>query len=156
MPIRIKHVTGLHGLGSGIPFPNQPLIDCRSVEPLARWLREVVAPIFAATFSSPLTAVRTGLGYECRNRNQEETGKISAHAIGLALDIFGFELANGKIVSVGSKNNPVSEAALRTIRIAGCGWFTTILGPGSDAAHANHLHVDVLQHGSDSRYRICE
>jgi hypothetical protein len=156
MPIRIKHLTARYGLGSGIQFPNQPLIDCRLAEPLARWLGEVVAPVFAANFSSPLTAVRTGPGYECRNRNHEETGKISAHAIGLALDIFGFELANGQIVSVESKNDPVSEAVLRTIRIAGCGWFTTILGPGSDAAHANHLHVDVLQHGSDNRYRICE
>ena len=156
MPIRIKHVTSRYGLGSAIQFPNQPLINCRLAEPLARWLGEVVAPIFEANFSSPLTAVRTGPGYECRNRNHEATGKISAHAIGLALDITGFELANGQILSVGSQTDPVSEAVLRTIRTAGCGWFTTILGPGSDAAHANHLHVDIQQHGSDNSFRICE
>ena len=155
-PIRIKHVTSRYGLGSAIQFPNQPLINCRLAEPLARWLGEVVAPIFEANFSSPLTAVRTGPGYECRNRNHEATGKTSAHAIGLALDIFGFELANGQIVLVGSSSDPVSEAVLRTIRTAGCGWFTTILGPGSDAAHANHLHVDIQQHGTNNRYRICE
>lgn len=155
-PVRLKHVTGHYGLGSAIQFPNQPLIDCRLAEPLARWLGEVVAPIFAANFSSPLRAVRTGPGYVCRYRNREATGKISAHAMGLALDISAFELANGQTVSVGSGNDPVSEAVLRTIRTAGCGWFTTILGPGSDAAHANHLHVDVQQHGSDNRLRICE
>ena len=148
MPIRIKQVTGRYGLGSAIQFPNQPLIDCRLAEPLARWVGEVVAPVFAANFSSPLTAVQTGPGYECRNRNHEATGKTSAHAIGLALDIFGFELANGQIVSVESGSDPVSEAVLRTIRSAGCGWFTTILGPGSDAAHANHLHSDIQRHGS--------
>ena len=156
MPIRIKQVTGHYGLGSAIQFPNQPLIDCRLAEPLARWVGEVVGPVFAANFPSPLTAVQTGPGYECRNRNHEATGKISAHAIGLALDIFGFELANGQIVSVGSSSDPVSKAVLRTIRTAGCGWFTTILGPGSDAAHANHLHVDIQQHGTNNRYRICE
>ena len=156
MPIRIKQVTGRYGRGSAIQFPNQPLIDCRLAEPLARWVGEVVAPVFAANFSSPLTAVQTGPGYECRNRNHEATGKTSAHAIGLALDIIGFELANGQIVSVGSSSDPVSEAVLRTIRSAGCGWFMTILGPGSDAAHANHLHVDIQQHGTNNRYRICE
>jgi hypothetical protein len=96
MPIRIKQVAGRYGLGSAIQFPNQPLIDWRLADPLARWLGEVAAPIFAANFSSPLTVVRTGLGYECRNRNHEATDKIIAHAIGLALDIFGFELANGQ------------------------------------------------------------
>jgi hypothetical protein len=157
LPIRIKHVTGRYGrLGSAIQFPNQPLIDCRLAEPLARWTGEVVAPVFAASFSSPLTAVRTGPGYECRNRNHETTGKLSAHAIGLALDISGFELANGQIISFQSGNDPVADAVLRTIRTAGCGWFMTILGPGSDAAHANHLHLDIQRHGSEGRYRICE
>ncbi len=156
MPIRIKQVIGRYSRGSAIQFPNQPLIDCRLAEPLARWVGEVVAPVFAANFSSPLTAVQTGPGYECRNRNHEATGKTSAHAIGLALDISSFELANGQIVSVGSSSDTVSEAVLRTIRTAGCGWFTTILGPGSDAEHANHLHVDIQQHGTNNRYRICE
>lgn len=156
MPIRIKHVTGRYGLGSVIQFPNQPLIDCRLAEPLARWVGEVVAPVIAANFSSPLKAVRTGPGYECRNRNYETTGTLSAHAIGLALDISGFELANGQTVSVRPGDDPVSEAVLRTIRTAGCGWFTTVLGPGSDAAHANHLHLDIQHHGSGERYRICE
>jgi len=49
-----------------------------------RRLGEVVAPIFAANFSSSLTAIQTGLGYECRNRNHEATGKTSAHWAGLA------------------------------------------------------------------------
>jgi hypothetical protein len=30
------------------------------------------------------------------------------------------------------------------------------LGPGSNAAHAEHMHVDILQHGSSDRYRICQ
>ena len=123
---------------------------------MARWVGEVVAPLIAANFSSPLKAVRTGPGYECRNRNHETTGTLSAHAIGLALDISGFELANGQTVSVRPGDDPVSEAVLRTIRTAGCGWFTTVLGPGSDAAHANHLHLDIQHHGSGERYRICE
>ncbi len=106
IPIRMKRITGRYGLGSAIQFPNQPLIDCRLAEPLARWIGEVVAPVFAANFTSPLRAIRTGPGYECRNRTHEATGTLSAHAIGLALDISGFELANGQIISFQSGNDP--------------------------------------------------
>jgi hypothetical protein len=155
-PIRIEHVTDRYGKGNAILFPNEPLIDCQLAEPLAHWLGEVVAPVFAGSFTSPLKAIRTGPGYECRNRNHETTGKLSAHAIGLALDISSFELANGQILSVGAGNDAVPEPVLRTIRTAGCGWFTTILGPGSNAEHANHLHLDIQKHGSDGRFRICE
>jgi hypothetical protein len=45
---------------------------------------------------------------------------------------------------------------VQTMRRAACGWFTTLLGPGSDAAHADHLHFDVLRHGASDDYRICE
>jgi hypothetical protein len=156
MPIRVETVMVRHGRGSLIQFPDLPLIDCRLAEPLARWVGGVVAPVSAASFSSALKAVRMGPGYECRNRNREAASKISAHATGLALDVSGFELANGQIVSIGSASNPVSEEALGTVRTAACGWFTTVLGPGSDAEHKNHLHVDIQQHGADGHYRICE
>ena len=33
-----------------------------------------------------------------------------------------------------------------SVRTAACGWFTTVLGPGSDAAHTDHLHVDIAPH----------
>jgi hypothetical protein len=42
------------------------------------------------------------------------------------------------------------------MRQAACGWFTTVLGPGADAAHAEHVHFDVLRHGASDNYRICE
>jgi hypothetical protein len=46
--------------------------------------------------------------------------------------------------------------ALQSMRFArrGCDWFTTVLGTGSREAHANHIHVDILQHGSSNHYRI--
>jgi hypothetical protein len=156
IPIRLERMVVRHGGRSVIQFPAQPLIDCRLAEPLTLWIGGVVAPVFAASFSSSLQTVRTGPGYECRNRNREAAGKVSAHAVGLAIDISGFELANGQVLSIGAGNNPVSEATLQTVRTAACGWFTTVLGPGSDAAHENHLHLDIQSHGPDERFRICE
>jgi hypothetical protein len=31
-----------------------------------------------------------------------------------------------------------------------------VLGPGTNAAHAEHFHFDVLRHGASDNYRICE
>ena len=43
-----------------------------------------------------------------------------------------------------------------SVRTAACGWFTTGLGPGADATHTDHLHVDMALHGTSDRYRICQ
>lgn len=156
IPVRLQSLVVRHGFGGLIHFPARPLVDCRLAEPLALWIGRVVAPVLAESFSSSLRTVRTGPGFECRNRNNETAGKMSAHAIGFALDISGFELANGKALSIGSTGEPVVQEALQTVRTAACGWFTTVLGPGSDAAHEDHLHVDIQPHGANGRYRICE
>jgi hypothetical protein len=49
-----------------------------------------------------------------------------------------------------------SSVALSGLRTSACGYFTTVLGPGSNAAHKNHLHFDLGQHGKSGKYRICE
>ncbi|MFD0463084.1 extensin family protein [Microvirga aerilata] len=40
------------------------------------------------------------------------------------------------------------------VQKAACPIFTTVLGPGSDAAHGDHLHLDLRQRKGD--YRICQ
>ncbi len=113
-----------------------------------------MAPLVTGSLNTELKNVRTGPGFECRNRNRATTAKLSAHAEGLAIDIAGFELANGSTLRITPEDPP--NPALTALRTAACGWFTTVLGPGSDAAHAAHLHVDGQQHGSSNRYRICQ
>jgi hypothetical protein len=31
-----------------------------------------------------------------------------------------------------------------------------VLGPGSDAAHANHIHIDMEPRGRDGRSKVCQ
>jgi hypothetical protein len=112
--------------------------------------------VVAGTLGKELKSVRTGPGFECRYRNRATTGKLSAHAEGLAVDIAGFDLADGSAVRVEPDGDNGPNPALAAVRTAACGWFTTVLGPGSDAAHQDHLHVDIIRHGSSDRYRICE
>lgn len=151
-PVRLKSLKA-----SGeqtVTFPDGPILGCRFAERFGQWVGELAVPLIRARVA-PLSAVRTGPGFECRNRNHALSGKLSAHAVGQAVDIAGFELVTGETVSIADTSDLLRMRVLSTLRTAACGWFTTILGPGSDAAHTTHWHLDIQKHGSTDRYRIC-
>lgn len=155
-PVRLTAVNPPHGKGA-IALPDGPVVSCRFAGPLADWVGAVAAPVLASARGKPLKAVRTGPGFECRNRNRQAGGKPSAHGTGIAIDISGFEFAEGAALAIKPDGHSAPDGqALAAIRQAACGWFTTVLGPGSDPYHADHLHLDVLLHGSSDRYRICQ
>jgi len=155
-PVRLKAIKILSRPPTVIRLPDEPILSCKFVDRFGHWLGDLAGPLIAGRLNSDVKAVRTGPGYECRNRNRAENGKLSAHATGLALDIMSFELANGQTLTVKPNGDERARATVEALRIAACGWFTTVLGPGSDAAHAEHMHVDILPHGSSDRYRICQ
>jgi hypothetical protein len=154
-PVRLKSVPVPTRPGAKVRVSDHPILACRFAGTFGRWLGDLVAPLVAGSLSTELRNVRTGPGFECRNRNGAATGKLSAHAEGLAIDIVGFDLANGSTLRLQLEEN-ASNPAMAAFRTAACGWFTTVLGPGSDAAHADHLHLDIQPHGSSNRYRICQ
>jgi len=154
--VRLKAVPVPSKPETAVRLADQPILACRFADRLGHWIGDLVAPLVVGTKQIELKAVRTGPGFECRNRNRAQTGKLSAHAEGLAIDIAGFELANGSTLWIKPEAGAAPVPALASLRTAACGWFTTILGPGSDEAHHDHLHVDIQQHGSSDRYRICQ
>src|SRR5882762_3030345 len=156
VPVRLKSLTAHARAVAEVPLPEEPIVSCQFGERLTAWLGHLVAPLIAGRTSADLRAVRTGPGYECRNRNGATNGKLSAHAEGKAIDILGFELSNGKFIPIKPDGDETMRNVVDTVRTAGCGWFTTVLGPGSDAAHTDHLHVDIALHGTSDRYRICQ
>jgi len=156
IPVRLKSVTARVQAPTEVRLPEEPIISCAFAERLTAWLGQLVVPVIAGRTSATVRAVRTGPGYQCRNRNGAPTGKLSAHAIGKAIDISAFELSNGKLISIKPDGDEAMRSVVDSVRTAACGWFTTVLGPGSDAAHAEHLHVDLLLHGTSDRYRICQ
>ena len=81
---------------------------------------------------------------------------MSAHALGLAVDVTGFQFADGTELPIKPPASGPPDPALAAIRRAACGWFTTVLGPGSDAFHTDHMHLDIQRHGASDRYRICQ
>lgn len=155
MPIRIHKIPAAHFTEHAIAFPDAPVLACRFAERFGAWVRDDAAPLVYGHTGVELTDIRTGLGFDCRNRDHLAGGKISAHASGIAIDLTSFDLADKTRVAIPA-TDARGTAILASLRTSACGWFTTILGPGSDAYHATHIHVDILQHGSSANYRICE
>jgi hypothetical protein len=140
-----------------VELPARPRLICAFAVKLGRWIAETAAPIIAAHAGASLKAVSTGPGLECRNRNGESSGKPSEHARGNAIDVASFELTDGRLVTVGDDDMAIPLAvALKGLRTSACGYFTTVLGPGSNEAHKDHLHFDSGLHGRTDNYRICE
>jgi hypothetical protein len=139
-----------------VSLPGRPRMLCPFAVKFSRWLNEVGSPIIDQRLGSPLSAIQTGSAFVCRNRVGGSLTKISEHARGNALDLMRFDLKNKQHVTVEEMPTGNYAAALSGLRSSACGYFTTVLGPGSNAAHKNHLHFDLGQHGKSANYRICE
>ena len=89
--------------------------------------------------------------YACRNINAHKEGRRSQHATANAIDIAGFTLSDGNTVQVlrdwGADN--AKGRFLAAAHARACRFFNAVLGPGYNAAHHNHFHLDL------GRARIC-
>jgi hypothetical protein len=145
----------LTGLAGDIKIEPQATIHCDTALQLARWMDGAVKPsLEAAMPGETITGVAQASAYVCKNRNGAEEGRISEHAFGNAIDIAGFSLKSGKTITVrpADKDSSIEGAFQRAITETACLYFTTVLDPGSDAAHQNHLHLDVKERRGGYRY----
>ena len=126
-------------------------LQCGMAESFAAWVRDEVVQRLAP-LQSPLRAVINEDSYECRGRNRVANAKVSEHGKGNAIDVRAFVLADGRKFVLTDVNEP-KELRL-SLQESACGRFTTVLGPGSDAYHEQHIHLDVLARRNG--YRICQ
>jgi extensin-like protein len=127
------------------------VLRCGMAEALVRWLREEAAPLVAAR-GAPPSSLTTAASFECRGRNRVVGAKLSQHGLANALDIRGFTLADGKVMGL---TDPAVAKDLRVrLRETACARFTTVLGPGSDGYHEDHIHLDLIERRGG--YRLCQ
>ena len=83
--------------------------------------------------------------YSCRRMYNRSSGKMSEHAFANAWDVIGFELEDGRVVSVEKHWNTDEPFGyfLRAVRDDACKIFNIVLGPDYNSAHHDHLHVDM-------------
>ncbi len=134
-------------LGGRVAITPTATIGCPMTAALDRWLHQSVQPAAYRQFGSQVVEVKQIASYSCRGRNGKRRGHLSEHAYGNALDIAGFRLASGEVITVVQgwwRGSPREQAFLREVFAGACREFYTVLGPGSDRYHYNHFHVDLL------------
>ncbi len=125
-------------------------LACPIVSALDRWLADSVQPAAQRWFGSPVVEIKQISAYSCRGMNGNSRAHISEHAFGNALDIAAFTLADGRRISVkdGWKGMPEEQGFLRDVQGAACQQFNTVLAPGSNVYHYDHIHVDLMRRAS--------
>jgi hypothetical protein len=125
-------------------------LACPLVSTLDRFISEHVQPAAARWFGQPVVEIKQISAYSCRGMNGDPRANISEHAFGNALDIAAFTLADGRRISVkdGWHGAPEEQGFLHDVQGAACEMFTTVLAPGSNEYHYDHMHVDLMRRAS--------
>ena len=132
-------------------------LACPIIPRIDTWLDEIVKPAAVLYFGVPVVDLKAG-SYSCRPRNNQRGAKLSEHSFGNALDVMAFILADGREIKVakGWRGEPAEQDFLREAFVGACRYFTTVLGPGSDAFHYDHFHIDLARHDPRGERRICK
>ncbi|MDF3855973.1 extensin family protein [Paracoccus sp. P2] len=141
----------------GIEIPGGAPMRCDLARHLAHWLRDFVRPAAALLPGQPrLVALEPGSTYQCRPTVGTAGESLSEHAFGNAFDIAAFRFDDGSRIEVGPRqdNGDLQEAFQRAARGTACLHFTTVLGPGANAAHDDHLHLDIKARRGG--FRLCQ
>lgn len=150
-PVKISHIL------PGIALAGDPVMRCDTARQLALWMRDSVRPAALFLPGSPrITGVEPGSTYQCRDVVGGGSNKISEHALGNAFDIAAFTLDNGErfVIQPREDSGTIEIAFQAAIRASACLYFTTVLGPGSNAAHDDHLHLDIK--ARKGGWRLCQ
>jgi hypothetical protein len=141
------NVTGAVG-----PVTIKPVatLACPIVSALDKWLVDAVQPAALRWFGARVVEIKQISAYSCRGMNGNSRSRISEHAFGNAFDIAGFTLADGRRITVrdGWKGLPEEQGFLRDVHASACDYFNTVLSPGSNIYHYDHIHVDLMRRSS--------
>jgi hypothetical protein len=123
---------------------------CAMAEQIAHWVRDDVAP--SLKDQQPLRGLDNFDSYSCRGRNNIRAAQLSEHGRADALDVRDFKLADGRELGLTDVN--VDKDWRDGIRQSACARFSTVLGPGSDGYHEEHIHLDLADRHNG--YKVCQ
>ncbi len=141
-----SHPITVSQLSPTVALNPKAVLTCAMAEASARFVRDHAAPLASEEFGSPLATVEQASSYVCRPRRG--TQKLSEHAFANALDWSALLLADGTRIEVRAHDaakEPRAFALISKLHERACGPFATVLGPGSDADHADHFHFDMAK-----------
>jgi hypothetical protein len=127
------------------------ILRCKMASAIADWVRTDVASL-AKSLGGIITGLDNFDSFECRSRNRIAGAGLSEHGRANALDVRSFVFADGRTISLTERAVP--RDVRETVLHSACARFSTVLGPGSDGYHEDHIHLDLMERHND--YRICQ
>lgn len=123
---------------------SQYAMQCPLAAGAHMWMTSVDAHA-RAILGSELVRIHHYGTYSCRRMYNRKSGKMSQHAFANAWDVSGFELADGRVISVLKHWQPKGPTRkfLRAVHRDACRTFNVVLGPAYNEAHRDHFHFDM-------------
>jgi hypothetical protein len=134
-----------------VPVKPAAILRCKMATAIADWIRTDIVPI-ATKLGSQLSDLDNFDSFECRGRNRVVGAQLSEHGRANALDVRAFKLVGGKSIFLTDRS--VAREVRESVLHSACARFSTVLGPGSDWYHEDHIHLDVAERRNN--YRICQ
>lgn len=124
--------------------PDTPPVTCPTAAALELWRIKTLTPAAQEILGTGIARIEHLGAFSCRRTYGRDEGPWSEHATANAIDIAAFVLDDGRRISlIGDWGGQDDEARfLRAARDGACDWFTTVLSPDYNAAHADHFHFD--------------
>jgi hypothetical protein len=127
------------------------ILRCSMASAIADWIRTDMVPL-ALSLGSVISDLDNFDSFECRGRNRVVGAQLSEHGRANALDVRALKLADGQSISLTDRT--VSRGLRESVLHSVCTRFSTVLGPGSDGYHEDHIHLDLMERHNN--YRICQ
>jgi hypothetical protein len=136
---------------SRVPLNPAATMRCAMATAVADWVRSDMAPL-ASSLNTKLAELDNFDSFSCRGRNRIQGAKMSEHGRANALDVRALKLANGQSIALTERETP--RVLREKVLLSLCSRFPTVLGPGSDGYHEDHIHFDLAERRGN--YRICQ
>ncbi len=142
---RIDYPVKVFGLSGRINMQPAATLSCDMALAFAQWTKKELAPTARTRYFSGIKTIHQGSSYSCRRI--AGTNTPSEHSKGNALDVMRIELKSGRDIDVRKPGFFAfrQKSLLNNVRQGGCEYFSTVLGPGYNADHADHFHFDIKE-----------
>lgn len=127
------------------------VLRCGMAEMLVHWVRGA-SEVAMRNSDGIITGISTATSFDCRGQNRDPNAKLSQHGLANAVDVSALMFRDGKMLTLTDTTAPIPVRAW--LHDSACKLFTTVLGPGSDGYHEDHIHLDLAVRRSG--YRICQ
>ncbi len=157
---RVKDWTTAEGCGisqavrvdrSALEWNRSTLMSCSLSAVLWDFETQVVQPAAERNFGQAVRKMSNAGAYNCRGERGGRPERLSQHSFGKALDVTGFELADGTVISVQKdwRNRGAKSEFLHQVAQGACKVFSVVMTPNRNAEHHDHLHLDI------GPYKLC-